>query len=121
LAISAVWYEYGEDLYAAARDRVLPSKSVAAIHPIFRTPYVAVIIYSALGFIFASVGEFRQLAYSPSASYLIIYLGVYPVIIRFRISGQRKKIIRKIPEDTDTVVFSRGYNMDIIKSSGEMN
>jgi len=84
-------------LYAAARDRVLPSKSVAAIHPIFRTPYVAVIIYSALGFIFASVGEFRQLAILSSASYLIIYLGVILSIIRFRISGIKKEGLYRIP------------------------
>jgi amino acid transporter len=84
-------------LYAAARDGVLPSRSVAAIHPVFRTPYVAVIIYSALGFIFASIGEFRQLAILSSASYLLIYLGVVFSVIRYRISGERREGSYRIP------------------------
>ena len=73
-------------LYAAARDRVIPLKSVAGIHPVFRTPHTAIIVYSILGFVFASTGEFRQLAMLSSASYLLIYLGVAISVIRFRIS-----------------------------------
>ncbi len=75
-------------LFAAARDRVLPVKELAKIHPVFRTPHISVIIYAALGFIFSSVGEFRQLAMLSSASYMLIYLGVVLSVVKFRISGQ---------------------------------
>lgn len=85
-------------LYAAARDRIIPSKSIASIHGLFKTPYVAIIIYSFLGFIFASIGEFRQLAMLSSASYLIIYLGVALSVIKLRYSDNsirgRKRITR---------------------------
>jgi amino acid transporter len=78
-------------LFAAARDKVLPLKSLAAIHPVFNTPHVAVVIYSLLGFAFASIGEFKQLAMLSSASYLIIYLGVILSVIKFRMSGSNEK------------------------------
>ncbi len=85
-------------LYAAARDRIIPSKSIASIHPLFKTPHIAIIIYSLLGFAFASLGEFRQLAMLSSASYLIIYLGVALSVIKLRYSDNslrgRKRIIR---------------------------
>jgi APA family basic amino acid/polyamine antiporter len=84
-------------LYAAARDRVIPLKSVAGIHPVFRTPHTAIIIYSILGFIFASTGEFRQLAILSSASYLLIYLGVAISVIRFRFSKKGEETHYKNP------------------------
>lgn len=72
-------------LFAAARDKVLKSESLASVHPKFRTPHISIIVYAVLGFIFASTGEFRQLAMLSSASYLLIYLGVILALIRFRI------------------------------------
>jgi len=84
-------------LFAAARDKVLPLRSLARIHHVFRTPYVAVIIYSALGFIFASTGEFKQLVMLSSASYLLIYLGVVLSVIRFRISGTKDAGLYTVP------------------------
>jgi amino acid transporter len=74
-------------LFAAARDNVIPSKSLARVHGEYRTPYISIIVYSCLGFIFASLGEFRQLAMLSSASYLLIYLGVVLSVIKFRYSG----------------------------------
>ena len=71
-------------LFAAARDNVIPVKSIAAIHPVYRTPNVAIIIYATLGFISASTGEFRQLAMLSSASYMLIYLGVILSVFKFR-------------------------------------
>lgn len=50
----------------------------------FKTPHNSIIIYAVLGFIFASAGEFRQLAMLSSASYMIIYLGVVLSVMRFR-------------------------------------
>lgn len=76
-------------LFAAARDRVLPLKSLASIHPVFKTPHIAIVVYSLLGFLFASVGEFRQLAMLSSASYLLIYLGVILSVIKFRADASK--------------------------------
>jgi amino acid transporter len=81
-------------LFAAARDRVIPSAALARIHPVFRTPHKAVMIYAAQGFIFASIGEFRQLAMLSSASYMLIYLGVVFSVIKLRVSDPGKKGIK---------------------------
>lgn len=79
-------------LFAAARDRVLPSAALARVHPVFRTPHISIAVYSVLGFMFASAGEFRQLAMLSSASYLLIYLGVVLSVIKFRFAaGDTKK------------------------------
>ncbi len=72
-------------LYAAARDKVVPSKYLAHIHSKYATPNISIIVYAALGFIFSSIGEFKQLAILSSASYLLIYLGVVLSVIKFRI------------------------------------
>jgi basic amino acid/polyamine antiporter, APA family len=96
-------------LYAAARDKVLPSGSVARIHPVFKTPFVAVIIYAVLGFIFASTGEFKQLAMLSSASYLLIYLGVVSSVIKFRLSGIKEHGLYRVPG---------GYLIPVISASG---
>jgi len=84
-------------LFAAARDKVLKSESLAAVHPKFKTPHISIIVYAALGFIFASTGEFKQLAMLSSASYLLIYLGVIFALIRFRIIGSGEKEHYRIP------------------------
>ena len=84
-------------LFAAARDKVLPFSGLAKVHNKFLTPYVSIICYSALGFIFASLGEFKQLALLSSASYLLIYLGVVLSVIRFRMAGQPVEGSYKIP------------------------
>ncbi len=84
-------------LFAAARDKVLPFSGLAKVHNKFLTPYVSIICYSALGFIFASLGEFKQLALLSSASYLLIYFGVVLSVIRFRMAGQPVEGSYKIP------------------------
>jgi amino acid transporter len=71
-------------LFAAARDRVIPFGGLAKVHPVFLTPYISIISYAFLGFIFSSIGEFKQLAMLSSASYLLIYLGVVLSVIKFR-------------------------------------
>jgi len=78
-------------LYAAARDKVILPKELAKIHPVFRTPHISIIVYAAVGFIFASIGEFKLLAMLSSASYLIIYLGVVLAVIKFRITKSENK------------------------------
>lgn len=73
-------------VYGAARDSVIPLKSLSKIHSKFATPYVAIIVYSLLSFTISVIGEFRQLAILASASMLIIYLGVAAATIKVRYS-----------------------------------
>jgi len=71
-------------MFAAARDRVIVPGSLARIHTRYSTPHVAIIIYACLGFIFATIGEFKQLALLSSSSFLLIYLGVVLAVIKYR-------------------------------------
>jgi len=70
-------------LFAGARDGLLP-KPLAKVHPRFLTPHIAISCYTALGFLFAVSGGFRQLATIASAAVLIIYLGVVLASIKLR-------------------------------------
>jgi amino acid transporter len=70
-------------LFAGARDGLMP-KSFAKVHSRFFTPYVAVIFYAALDYIFSVTGEFKVLATLASASVLIIYLGVSLATLKLR-------------------------------------
>lgn len=70
-------------LYAAAKDRLLPSM-LAKVHPRFATPHIAIIFYSFVGVLFASTGTFRQLAGLASSSVLLIYLAVVLSVIKLR-------------------------------------
>jgi APA family basic amino acid/polyamine antiporter len=78
-------------LFAAARDKVIPLKGLANVHKEFLTPHNSIITYACLGFLFASIGEFKQLAMLSSASYLLIYLGVVLSLVKFRITGRRQE------------------------------
>ena len=84
-------------LFAAARDKVIPVKQLAKVHQEFLTPHVSIISYASLGFLFASMGEFKQLAMLSSASYLLIYLGVVLSLIKFRLSGRTEEGSYTIP------------------------
>ena len=84
-------------LFAAARDKVLQPQALANVHPEFKTPYISIIVYAVLGFLFAAIGEFKQLAILSSASYLLIYLGVVLALIWFRIKKSGGKLSYKVP------------------------
>jgi amino acid transporter len=84
-------------LFAASRDNVIPPKALSKVHPEYKTPYLAIISYAILGFIFATAGEFRQLAMLSSASYLIIYLGVTFSVIKFRMREERQDEAFRVP------------------------
>jgi len=70
-------------LFAGARDGILPG-FLAKVQPKYYTPHLSIIAYSALGFIFAVMGAFKQLIILSSASSLLIYLGVVLATIRLR-------------------------------------
>jgi amino acid transporter len=70
-------------LFAGARDGILP-KFLSAVHPKYITPHKAIIIYAALGFLFAVFGVFKQLIILSSAATLLIYLGVVLATIKLR-------------------------------------
>ncbi len=60
-------------LYALARDGFLP-RPLAAVHPRFRTPYVAVIVQAIVVFLLAASGDFGRLAILANLSTLLLYL-----------------------------------------------
>ena len=70
-------------LFAGARDGILP-KALSKVHPQFFTPHIAIIVYAALGFLFAVFGGFKQLIILASAATLLIYLGVVLATIKLR-------------------------------------
>jgi amino acid transporter len=71
-------------LFRASKDNVLPIKSLTKIHPKYSTPYISIICYASVGFLFASIGGFEQLAIISSATVLLIYLGVSLSVIKLR-------------------------------------
>jgi APA family basic amino acid/polyamine antiporter len=71
-------------LFSAAKDKIIPIEILSSVHKKYVTPYVAIIVYSAFGFLFASFGGFKQLAIMSSAAILIIYLGVALAVIKLR-------------------------------------
>ncbi len=79
MAISTFGYVAGDvlaaprGLYAVARDRMLP-KSIAAIHPRFLTPHVAIAIHAGLSLVFALTGSFSGLMVVATLATLIVYL-----------------------------------------------
>ena len=71
-------------VYGAARDNVFPSRFLSKISSKYATPANAIILYSAVGLFFSSIGGFKQMAVIASASVLIIYLGVILAVIKLR-------------------------------------
>ena len=69
--------------FAVANDGLLPAP-LRAVHQRFRTPYVAIIVYATLLFVFTISGAFRPLAVLATISQLLIYLTVCLAVIRMR-------------------------------------
>lgn len=86
-------------LFSAAKDKVIPFNILSSVHKKYVTPYIAIIVYAATGFIFASFGGFKQLAIISSAAILIIYMGVAIAVIKLRKTekGDSKIKTFKIP------------------------
>jgi amino acid transporter len=74
-------------LYAAGREGAMP-KWLGRVHPRFRTPHIAIMVYVTIGCTVALTGSFRQLAIISSASVLLIYLGVVLALLKERLSPE---------------------------------
>lgn len=70
-------------LFASARDGTLPA-FLAKVHPKYKTPYLAIIVYAVFIGAFALSGTFKPLAVVASGSILMIYAGVCLSVLRLR-------------------------------------
>jgi amino acid transporter len=70
-------------LFACANDGMFP-KFLGKVHTRFATPYLAIITYASLIFIFSVSGGFKQLAILASAALLLVYLSVILATIKLR-------------------------------------
>lgn len=84
-------------IFGLAQDRIIPLDKLAAIHPKFKTPYLAILLYAGLGFTMAAIGGFRQLAVIASASMLLVYFGVALSVIKLRKMKETQPGEFKIP------------------------
>jgi APA family basic amino acid/polyamine antiporter len=95
-------------IFGLASDRIIPIDKLAAIHPRFKTPYLAILLYAGLGFTLAALGGFRQLAIIASASMLLVYFGVSLSVIWLRKKQQFKTGDFKIPFGYTVPILSAG-------------
>lgn len=71
-------------LYGAAKNNIIYPKFLALVHPKYKTPYIAIIVYASLGFCLALFGGFKTLAILSSAAILLLYIGVALATIKLR-------------------------------------
>jgi APA family basic amino acid/polyamine antiporter len=70
-------------LFAFARDGLLPAR-FGAVHPRFRTPYVAIIAYAAAACALAVSGSFRVLAVISAVGILLVDLACCLAVLQLR-------------------------------------
>jgi APA family basic amino acid/polyamine antiporter len=88
-ALSGSVLSYPRVIFAGSNKGWMP-KIMSKVHPKFATPFVAIISYAALDFIFSISGGFKQLAIIASASLLVVYLGVVAATIKLRLQEKGK-------------------------------
>jgi amino acid transporter len=59
-------------LYAFGRDGFLP-RALGAVHPVHRTPHVAIVVQGVLAWLLAASGTFERLAILANVSTLVLY------------------------------------------------
>jgi basic amino acid/polyamine antiporter, APA family len=88
-ALSGSVLSYPRVIFAGANKGWMPA-IMGKIHPKFATPYLAIITYAGLDFIFSISGGFKELAVIASASLLTVYLGVVLATIKLRLTEETK-------------------------------
>lgn len=76
-------------LFAFGRDGFLP-RQFAAVHPRFRTPYVAIVVQSIIVIILAVSGSFETLAVIANGSILVIYAACAVAVLQLRRKNVRQ-------------------------------
>ncbi len=94
-------------LFALAKDKVIPVKKFAKIHPKYKTPYISILFYAGVGFLIATFGAFEQLINIASAAILLLYFGVVLSVINLR---------RKFKTEADEFEIPGGYTVPILSA-----
>lgn len=71
-------------LFAVSKDKLIPITMLSKVHHKYATPYISIITYTALGFLLASLGGFKQLAIISSAAALVISFSISIATIKLR-------------------------------------
>jgi basic amino acid/polyamine antiporter, APA family len=95
-ALSGSVLSYPRVIFAGANNGWMP-KQMGKVHPKFATPFIAIITYASLDFIFSISGGFKQLAVIASASLLVVYLGVVLATIKLRLQETDKNNAFRLP------------------------
>jgi len=95
-------------IFGLASDRVIPIDKLAIVHAKFKTPHLAILLYSGIGFVTAAVGGFKQLAVIASASMLLVYFGVSLAVIKLRRMNEHAPGEFKLPFGYTIPILSAG-------------
>ncbi len=73
---------------AAAESGMLP-RSLAALHPELRTPWISILVFAGLTLLVSISGAFRPLAILSSMALLLVYFGVCLAALKLRYTRPR--------------------------------
>jgi basic amino acid/polyamine antiporter, APA family len=85
-------------LFAFGRDGFMP-RALAAVHPAYRTPWIAIVVQSVIALALALSGGFEALAILANVAVLIVYLGCAAAAWQLRRLGVREEgaAVRPLP------------------------
>jgi APA family basic amino acid/polyamine antiporter len=89
--ISGMTLNVPRSLFAVCLDNVLPISFFQKIHQKYATPYISILGFSTVGFLFAAFGGFRALAVFSVAAALLAYLSVSLAVLKFRKMPEMKQ------------------------------
>ena len=89
--VSGMTLNVPRSLFAVSRDNVLPVPFFQKIHKKYATPYISILGFSTLSFLFAISGGFRALAVFSVAGALLVYLSVSLAVLKFRKMPEMKQ------------------------------
>jgi amino acid transporter len=76
-------------LWAFARDGLLP-RAIGAVHPVYRTPHVAIVVQTGLVLLLAVLNSFEALAVLSNLAALLLYIGCAAATLVLRQRGVRE-------------------------------